>query len=537
MMKKLLIVLLAMLLAIVPAASCLAEYDMLDFADEEIPMPLSDEMITLTYFKGMDGSKIAPTTDTYDTLACMDAMEAITNVHIEWVIPPIGQNTEKFNLMLAGDDLTDIIEWNWASSYSGGAQAAIDDYVVLRLNDIWQEYCPNMTHLITINEEANLTLRTDNGDIYCFPYLRINQEVKSVYGYQLRADWLEELGLDAPTTIEDWHTVLNAFKEKGTNDEGEKIIPLVSRGMTTGWPSAVRFFANAWGVDYGYSVIDGVVQYGPYMDAYKDYIATMKQWYDEGLIDVEFPTTDDAMHDAKVTSNIAGAWLSGLGSGMGNYITALGGDGDKLIGATYPVLEKGDTAYSSLMDQMFDGTGAAITVDCEYPEIAAQYCDWWYSREGHMLVNFGIEGESYTVDENGIPHLTEVITDNPDGYSLNVAMGLYSLGTSSAAYYQDPLLRTYRMYDYASQEDASKKWNGGTMFGLPPVSYTSEESSEMTAIESEINTYRDEMFMKFLLGTESLDNFEAYQKQLANMGVERAVAIRQAAYDRYMARG
>ena len=75
------------------------------------------------------------------------------------------------------------------------------------------------------------------------------------------------------------------------------------------------------------------------------------------------------------------------------------------------------------------------------------------------------------------------------------------------------------------------------MFGLPPVSYTSEEASVRTAIESEINTYRDEMTMKFLLGTVSLDDFASFQSQLSNMGVEDAIAIRQAAYDRYMARG
>ena len=93
------------------------------------------------------------------------------------------------------------------------------------------------------------------------------------------------------------------------------------------------------------------------------------------------------------------------------------------------------------------------------------------------------------------------------------------------------------MYNYASQADASGKWNKGTMFGLPPVSYTSEEASTRSAIESEINTYRDEMTMKFLLGTASLDDFASFQAQLANMGVEEAIAIRQAAYDRYMARG
>lgn len=530
---KLLALLMSMLLLL--PLSAIAKYDVIDFAEEKLDLPLVTEPTKLTHYKTMDATKIAPTTDDYATVACYRELEKLTGVTVEFVIPPIGQETEKFNLMLASDVLPDIIYHNWGN-YIGGAQKAIDDGIIIRLNDIIQEHCPNLRHLLEVNEEVRKTISTDNGDIYCFPYLKLNQSVKAVFGYQLRADWLAELGLEAPETIDEWHAVLTAFKEKGTNENGDTIVPLVSRKMSYG-QSAVRMFANAWGTSYDFFQLDGKIYYGPYTEAYKDYLSTMREWYAEGLIDVEFATADEGVHDAKVTSGVAGSWASGLGSGMGKYITAFNKDDSKVKGAFYPVVEKGQPMYSAIMDQIFDGgTGSAVSTSCKNPVLAAKWLDYHYSYDGHMLMNWGIEGESYVYDENGVPKATELILNNPNGYSIDIALGLYSMGSSSDSYYQDPLVRTTRMWNYAAQRDTSMKWNAGTSIMLPPLTYSDEEASEVSAIISEANTYRDEMFMKFVLGSISMDEYNNYLDQLKSMGIERAIAIRQAALDRYNAR-
>ena len=53
---------------------------------------------------------------------------------------------------------------------------------------------------------------------------------------------------------------------------------------------------------------------------------------------------------------------------------------------------------------------------------------------------------------------------------------------------------------------------------------------------NEINTYRDEMTLKFILGDESLDKFDDYVKTLYDLGLERALEIQNAALERYNAR-
>jgi putative aldouronate transport system substrate-binding protein len=71
---------------------------------------------------------------------------------------------------------------------------------------------------------------------------------------------------------------------------------------------------------------------------------------------------------------------------------------------------------------------------------------------------------------------------------------------------------------------------------LPKLSYTSEESSELTAILADLETYIEQMSMKFVLGTESLDSFDAFVATCESMRAEDARLIQQAAMDRYNAR-
>jgi putative aldouronate transport system substrate-binding protein len=62
--------------------------------------------------------------------------------------------------------------------------------------------------------EYDRMIRTDNGSYYCFPMLRDDPRLLNATGLIIRKDWLDELGLAVPTTIDEWYTVLRAFKEK-----------------------------------------------------------------------------------------------------------------------------------------------------------------------------------------------------------------------------------------------------------------------------------------------------------------------------------
>ena len=175
---------------------------------EEITFPLA-EPITLTAWR------VAATSDpklgitTYNDIEAVQAWEKATNVHIEWQIPPSGQEQENFNLMIASGDYPDLI-FDVAQYYVGGLDKAISDGVIVPLNDYMDNRLSDYNALISRNETVYKDCKTDEGN---FPavYFINTPDQGPWYGMAIRQDWLDELGLAAPVTYDDWHTVLKAF--------------------------------------------------------------------------------------------------------------------------------------------------------------------------------------------------------------------------------------------------------------------------------------------------------------------------------------
>lgn len=133
-----------------------------------------------------------------------------TGVDITFLHPPTGGQDEQFNLLVADGDLPDVMEYHW-QNYPGGPEKAISDGVIVSLNDIIDQYCPNLKAYLDANPEIARQCRTDDGNYYAFPFIRGNKELRVTMGLFIRQDWLDELGLEIPTTIDEWHTVLTAF--------------------------------------------------------------------------------------------------------------------------------------------------------------------------------------------------------------------------------------------------------------------------------------------------------------------------------------
>jgi len=93
-------------------------------------------------------------------------------------------------------------------------------------------------------------------------------------------------------------------------------------------------------------------------------------------------------------------------------------------------------------------------------------------------------------------------------------------------------------YDLPELTEALELWTHNDMGKhiYPPASTTQEESEQLAIIINNVNTYRDEMEAKFITGALSINDFDKYVAQLKKFGIEKAIEIKQAAYDRYMAK-
>jgi putative aldouronate transport system substrate-binding protein len=452
-----------------------------------------------------------------------------TGVQEKYVLPAVNQANEQLNMMFASGEYTDIIEWNFLSGYPGGPEKAIHDGNILKLNDLFAQYAPNLMKYLKEHPEVDKQIKTDDGTYYGFPFIRGDDYLKTYGGLILRKDWLDELGLEVPTTIDEWHTVLTAFKEKKGATAPLTFIstPRLFDDLQSG------AFYGAFGVKRDFYMEDGKVKFGPMEAGFKDFLATMRQWYQEGLLDKDIATVDGKIRDANMTSGKSGASYGLAGGGIGKWLKALQEQDPKydLIGVPYPVLNKGDTPKFGQKDfSAPQGGNFAISPKSKNPELAVQALDYGYSEEGAVFFNFGTEGVSYTM-ENGYPAYTDMIKDN---YAQNLT--LYTRATGG------PTIQDKRYYEqYAAlpqQQAAVQTWMKTDVdnYQLPPISPTSEESAEFSKIINEVNTLVDETTIKIVLGTEPIESYDKFVEKLKVLNIDRAIEIEQAALDRYNSR-
>jgi putative aldouronate transport system substrate-binding protein len=205
----------------------------------------------------------------------------------------------------------------------------------------------------------------------------------------------------------------------------------------------------------------------------------------------------------------------------------------KLMGVPYPGLKKGEVPNFGQKDFPIDSNaGAAITTANKFQKESMMYLDYGFTEEGHMLFNFGIEGESYTM-VNGYPKYTDFVTKNPKGLTFGQAATQYSRAIYNGPFVCDP--RYFEQYmQYPEQLQAVNEWRkAGDKARYPPATPTPDESQKLATLMNEINTYVDEMTLKFIMGQESLDKFDEYLSKVKGMGIDEAVKIKQTALERF----
>ncbi|MBQ7901841.1 MAG: extracellular solute-binding protein [Clostridia bacterium] len=480
----------------------------------------------VTYWASLSGNESQITSNRGETPFGKALMEK-TGVEIEFQHPAQGQAAEKFNIMLATGNLPDIIEYSWVKSYPGGPDKALNDGIIQELD--LQNDAPNLNAYIQKNPDMEKFIKTDDGRFYGFPFIRGDEYLLTSAGPIVRQDWLDDLGLQVPETIDEWTTVLRAFKdEKGARAP-----------LTIGISQIINYgpFIGAWDTFAGLYVRDNKVVYGPMDDSFKDFLATMNEWYNEGLLDPDFASVDGATMQSNILNGISGATYGSCGSCIGIWMAAAPDDKFNLTGAKYPVVNKGDKPQFGNYEFPVTGSKtAAITKNAKDKALCAKLLDFAYSEEGSMLFNFGIEGESYTMVD-GYPTYTEEITKNPDGLSMAVSLARYALSQDTGAFVQDK--RYMEQYAQLPQQQAALVTWGDTDMKehlMPNVSLTTEQQNELATVVENISTYMSEMISKFIMGVEPIENFDEFRSQLKQRGLDKYLEYEQQAYDRFMSR-
>ena len=196
-MKKFLSTLLALTMLLALAAPALAENP------------------TVTYYVRGGTAQYEPYL--YETLVGLQKIQEMAGVDIDWTVV-CGNGDEiqaQYVAMMASGNYPDIIQWQHNNSlgYVGGVAQMYADGIIIELNDVIDQYMPNYKKLLEENPQVAKTLMDDEGRyLYFTPInpLVTDLEKASVtwWGLMMRKDWLENVGMEAPTTIDEWYDVL-----------------------------------------------------------------------------------------------------------------------------------------------------------------------------------------------------------------------------------------------------------------------------------------------------------------------------------------
>jgi putative aldouronate transport system substrate-binding protein len=458
-----------------------------------------------------------------------------TGVTIDWyLVSGFETSTEQFNLMIASGDYTDVFMSNLTSSNT--VDEMVDQDIIFDLKDIIPENMPDYMAYIAENEEFASSIGTESSEGYWGGLHTYTENTFSNAGMVVRSDWLSELNLAVPTTYDELHDVLTAFKNNGAtapmwiNYNG--YLPnnsLISGFDTVGSPDTSS---------YPFYQIDGEVLYGPLADGFREYIDLLAQWYSEGLIYSDFMSATDSNTQPPsdiVTNEQCGVYFQTLDS----YHQWDDTDDTFAIEAMPEVRKTADQVLHFSGGQ----TGVSTTVlcvstSCTNVETVLQAFNYDFTEPGYLLMNYGIENDTYVIDENGNPQLTDVVL-NSDLPDISLALAVYT-GTDTNTY---PGIRddgrSWKLYDEA-QQAASEIWgNPGddSDYTYPTLcSMNLTESAQFNAKIADINTYVSEKTLAWIVGTGDVNaEWDEFVANVEAMGIADCIAAKQSALDRYYA--
>ena len=139
-----------------------------------------------------------------------DDMEEATGVHLDWTLYSEATWNEQFNLLMASNDWPDLFDCGVTSRYATGVSGLLEDDVVVELSEYLAEYAPDYLALLISNEGFAESVVQQDGSVVEFATAMSSYQDK---GMMIRQDWLDDLGLEAPKTIDELTEVLTAFKD------------------------------------------------------------------------------------------------------------------------------------------------------------------------------------------------------------------------------------------------------------------------------------------------------------------------------------
>ena len=461
-----------------------------------------------------------------------DVAEERTGIHVDYISGPEEFNDvySEIDQRVISGDLPDAVMTKLAQTSVYGPQGVFAD-----LAPYIEKYAPNLQKYIDDNPDYKALVSDADGHIYGL--CKETPIFADLIGY--RVDHFKAAGIDPDSivTVDDFTKALETLKAYYGKDN-PNYYPL------TGRDTAIRF-ASWFGAASNISSTEsnGIYINGHYKDGSIDIMndgaykmaETMKKWYDEGLIQPEWVAGTFSEADWEA------AMLNGNGSIFYDYYNRAewfmengGPDNDpnyQMGVLNFIKDDNGNPQKMTVSMKYNDECVTAVNANCSEDKIKTilTFIDYFYSEEGEILANYGVEGESFK-DTNGdkefiVDYQTEEAT--PAGekrWSFLSDRFTVCKPVDNEAFFKwnAPLIAeaTGRLF---TDE------NLGTSYVLK---FTDDQSKEVTNLLASVYDAQMSGIAQFIDGTRELtpDNWAAFQQEMNDLGLSRIEEIQLAAY-------
>lgn len=463
-----------------------------------------------------------------------------SGINLVWEVIKPDYGTVMQTRLAAGTDLPDIIMLPgssnvWAKYFEGD--------LCIPLNDLINNYAPDIKKFYEIRYDLKkINTYSVDGKIHYLPTQIFGMEPgKNVdnyfnpFGVIVRDDLLKTLGLKSPETIDELYNVLKAYKNEG-------LVPFTQYGAGSAGGltrTNLMFWSGAFGLhtvrqaDGFYMDKNGKLEYEYLSPKLKPYLQEMNKWWSEKLIDNEMSSMNNDKWTNMILEGKLGVVIGNLG-GIGTW-NVRAKKGVNYQPAKYPRGKNGEMYFGS--SDLFGGA-CAITKSSKIPEIAIKWLDLnFFTEEGIIRQSMGTEGVTFKY-VNGKPEYLDSFRKDPEWWNILVGQGSFCDAMLPQIYRKDVRMETFNRLvfngpEYASALKSAQWYGENSVMGMPKLIPTKEQSDIIDQYSPDIDTYVDEMVVKFITGTESLSNFDKFTAKLKTMGIDKVIRAKQEMVDGY----
>lgn len=492
----------------------------------------------------------------YENNEVLNKLQDEAGIKIKWNVMS-DSLSEQVNVRIAGGELPDAFMGVGFNNYdltnygSDGTFIDLTPYLT-------EEYMPNLTKILEENPDIKSAITMSDGCIYGLPAgekmgtAGIGAEDDySIYTIpqfsMINKAWLDDLGMEVPTTLDELHEALTAFEENDMsakyygNDAGSTI------PMSTGfdqwcWGQNI-FYAGFGFTNWPNDVIndlvltpEGKVDFVCASENYRDALTYFHDWYAEGLMDKEMFSQTDTQLISKCSQGYVGVatWW---------YIEELMGDYAEDY-VFLPILDGPDGSHNVTVRTggATNSGNLSITSECESPTNLLKFFDQWYAPENVMQLQYGPIGTYFTEqDEAGV---CQSITDEQAKEKFGKSAG--ELKSEFEVYGPKLILSDYYSSTFKMEDRAIERLTDLNEYWMPYVDSTVTYPVDCVFTEEELDTidmYKAD-FESIVAEQEGLwlkeggpsdKEWDAYLAKLKETcGMEELLEVYQAAYDRYV---